>query len=188
MDFEREGACAICHSDLGHDQGVYSICSSPGCESVTHLTCLSSHFLAGEMSDVLVPIKGHCPSCKTEQKWVDVATEVTLRMRGQKEVEKLLKVKRVRKGKVTASQALIEDDDDEEEEEDEDIEVLAIGGPERKELSDEWGAMGGDSDSDLDSVFSAVSASSQVRKTTPKGKGKAMPTVIEDSDFEDGLW
>ncbi|KAF8848151.1 hypothetical protein BDZ45DRAFT_709386 [Acephala macrosclerotiorum] len=90
VDFEREGSCALCHDQLEHGAGIYTICPSPGCESVTHLTCLSQHFLRDD-GDSLVPIMGRCPSCDTELRWVDVVKELTLRMRGQKEVEKLLK-------------------------------------------------------------------------------------------------
>ncbi len=61
IDFEREGSCTICHDDLDHDGGIYTICPNPGCESVTHLTCLSKHFLKGEEGAV-VPIDGNCPS------------------------------------------------------------------------------------------------------------------------------
>lgn len=114
VDFEREGSCALCHDQLEHGAGIYTICPSPGCESVTHLTCLSQHFLRDD-GDSLVPIMGRCPSCDTELRWVDVVKELTLRMRGQKEVEKLLKVKRARKGKATASQATIESSDEEDE-------------------------------------------------------------------------
>jgi len=109
IDFEREGPCAVCHDDLEHQAGVYAICPNPGCETVTHLTCLSKHFLKGE-ENALVPIRGVCPTCETEIRWVDVVKELSLRMRGQKEVEKLLKEKRVKKGNasVVTSQEAIE--------------------------------------------------------------------------------
>ena len=119
VDFEREGSCAICHADLEHDAGIYTICPNNACESVTHLTCLSRHFLKDE-EDALLPVKGHCPTCKVEVRWVDVVTELSLRIRGQKEIEKLLRVKRVRKGKaVTASQATNIDEEEDEEDDDE---------------------------------------------------------------------
>ncbi|KAH8805751.1 hypothetical protein F5884DRAFT_630326, partial [Xylogone sp. PMI_703] len=91
--FEREGSCAICHVDLEHDGGIYTICPNPTCQAVTHVTCLSRHFLVGD-DESMLPIQGTCPSCKTEYAWIDVVKELSLRMRGQKEVEKLLKKRR----------------------------------------------------------------------------------------------
>jgi structure-specific endonuclease subunit SLX1 len=105
IDFEREGSCSICSQDLIHDGGIYAICPHPGCESVSHLTCLSKSFLEGESGQrsnngesnntdqdpALVPIAGKCKGCGGTLKWVDVVKEVTLRMRGVEEVEKLLK-------------------------------------------------------------------------------------------------
>ncbi|KAN0099757.1 hypothetical protein V8E51_013532 [Hyaloscypha variabilis] len=118
VDFEREGSCAICHGELEHDAGIYTICPNKACESVSHLTCLSHHFLKDE-EDALIPVKGHCPNCKAEIRWVDVVKELSLRIRGQKEVEKLLKEKRVRKGKaVTASQATNIDTEEDEDDDD----------------------------------------------------------------------
>merc|ERR1711939_716447 len=97
FDFEQEGSCAICRENLEHDGGIYTICPSPGCESITHITCLSKHFLKDTDDDVLLPVQGTCPSCNQELRWVDIVKELSLRIRGQKEVEKLLKVKRARK-------------------------------------------------------------------------------------------
>jgi structure-specific endonuclease subunit SLX1 len=136
IDFEREGSCSICSQDLIHDGGIYTICPHPGCMSVSHLTCLSKSFLeaeseqcssSGEPSNMdqdpaLVPVDGKCKSCNGALKWVNVVKEITLRMRGAKEVEKLLKEprktlkkstprKRRLKGASTASSAITTDTD-----------------------------------------------------------------------------
>jgi structure-specific endonuclease subunit SLX1 len=139
IEFEREGSCSICSQDLIHNKGIYAICSHPGCESVSHLTCLSKSFLEGEtgehssngeLSDTnrdlaLVPITGKCKCCGRAMKWVDVVKEVTLRMRVVKEVEGLLKeprkkalkkpaiCKRKLKGATTEIHAMISSDTDE---------------------------------------------------------------------------
>ncbi|KAH6664512.1 hypothetical protein B0J14DRAFT_247072 [Halenospora varia] len=94
IDFEREGKCKICSVDLEHSGGLFAVCPETGCETVSHLTCLSKHFL-GDDEDALVPITGKCPGCETELIWTDVVKELTLRTRGQKEVQKLLKAKRI---------------------------------------------------------------------------------------------
>jgi structure-specific endonuclease subunit SLX1 len=192
IDFEREGECGICHEELAHDEGIYTICPSPGCETVTHITCLSRHFLKGEAQDVLVPIKGHCPGCKAESIWADVVKELSLRMRGQKEVEKLLKVKRVKKAKSTAAQAVIDSDGDDEavdegiEDEAERLRELNPDGS-RMEMGDGWAAFD-DSDSDLESVLAVPASFSQPKKKETKtGKKRAIAVVIEDSDWDEAI-
>lgn len=98
VSFEREGECVVCLQHLEHDKGLYAICSHHGCEGVGHLDCWSRHLLhkKGEDSDdgVLLPIDGQCPKCHGAVQWADMMKELTLRTRGQKEVEKLLKKKR----------------------------------------------------------------------------------------------
>lgn len=189
VDFEREGSCAICHSDLEHNAGIYTICSNHGCESVTHLTCLSQHFLEDE-EDALVPVKGQCPTCKAEIRWIDVVKELTLRIRGQKEVEKLLKEKRVRKGKaVTASQATNIDDEDDDSDEDareDEIDMLQEGNVGRMDadMSNTWHEIDATDDSDTDSIISNSSKAKQA--TSYRGiQPIALERVIEDTDWED---
>ena len=193
-DFEQEGQCALCRVDLEHDAGLYAICPKPGCDSVTHLTCLGRHFLQGE-DDTLVPLKGRCPSCKTELQWVDVVKELTLRIRGQKESEKLLKVKKIRKGKgVTASQAIAdseEDADEEAEEIEEEMEQLREfdqqTGP--THLNDAWDSLD-DSDDTGTGIIAATGL--QAKKATKAGSPKNSKNtrtmmVIEDSDWDEAI-
>ncbi|KAL2063054.1 hypothetical protein VTL71DRAFT_6126 [Oculimacula yallundae] len=202
FDFEQEGSCALCHLELEHDAGIYTTCPTPSCKAVTHLTCLSKHFLKDEDAEdgVFVPVKGTCPSCEQEVRWVDVVKELSLRMRGQKEVEKLLKVKKVRgKGKVTASQATaVESDDSDEDldlEGDDADDHVEIGNGKGKgrgradaEMGDTWNVLSDSSDSDAESVTSTISIS-QSQKGTSKSyqasQGGKLKTVIEDSDWDD---
>lgn len=185
IDFEREGSCAICLADLEHDSGIYTICSNPDCEAVTHMTCLSKHFLKDE-EDSLVPIKGTCPICETETKWVDIVKELTLRMRGQKEVEKLLKKKRVGKGKATALQAMVESSEDEDLDEDKEMEDELdrsefIPSPEE---GNDWHTID-DSESDTGSISSNASRPNPQPTKASKKPKKQLPIVIEDSDWDD---
>lgn len=132
---------------------------------------------------------------------MDVVKELSLRMRGQKEVEKLLKVKRVtkgkRKGKVTASQAVAEDSDqdsddlDNDEEEDElekevDMREINVGkgkGRADTDMGDKWDVLSDSSDSDNESIASNISHTKPSYQATSKS-GK-LKTVIEDSDWDD---
>ncbi|CZS89939.1 related to Structure-specific endonuclease subunit SLX1 [Rhynchosporium graminicola] len=201
LDFELEGSCAICHSTLEHDAGIYAICPAPSCKSVTHITCLSKSFLNDEASeeDVILPVKGTCPSCKKELRWVDVVKELSLRMRGQKVVEKLLKVKRARKSKekATASQAIAEDSEDAEDEDESDVdddlvvERVEIGKGKGKgradaEMGDTWNALSDSEDSDAGSVTSTISQSQKgISISYQASQGGKLKTVIEDSDWDD---
>jgi structure-specific endonuclease subunit SLX1 len=188
VDFEREGACSICHNDLEHDAGFYTICPNLGCESVAHLTCLSQHVLKDE-EDELVPVKGQCPTCKAEIRWVNVVRELSLRLRGQKEVEKLLKGKRVRKGKaVTASQAADIDDEEDEDDDDElvdEIELLGDSDFAKTDtiMGDTWHEIDTSDDSDTESIISNKSKAKQATSYTGI-QAIGLKTVIEDSDSE----
>jgi structure-specific endonuclease subunit SLX1 len=192
ISFEREGSCAVCHSGFEHDSGIYAICPTPGCEAVSHMVCLSKHFLEGGQGSLL-PIKGRCPSCKTELRWIDVVKELSLRLRGQKEVEKLLKGKRVHKGKATLSKATTELSDEEDEDEDlrrnieEEMEQLKGFGPSGKvmDLGDTWHELDDSEDSDAGSIVSNTSLTKKGGTSYQASKATGLPMVIEDSDWDD---
>ena len=132
---------------------------------------------------------------------MDVVKELSLRMRGQKEVEKLLKVKRARKGKGTASQVIAEDSEEDEDNSDEDEvdDEVEIGGSQKipakgkgtgkanTELGDTWNALSDSSDSDTGSIASISQSQSQNKGTyqATASHSKKLKTVIEDSDWDD---
>ncbi|KAI6717284.1 GIY-YIG catalytic domain containing protein [Diplocarpon mali] len=212
VDFEREGSCAVCKEELQHDGGVYAICSAPGCEAVSHLTCLSAHFLndpstsastspaptanpgsEDAAADVLLPHKGTCPRCTTELHWIDMVKELSLRMRGQKEVERLSRVRNPRKqnAKATASPPIEsseeeagEGDADEASETDfaDELEHLRDIHP---EIGDSWHLL--DNNDDEDSEASVESARSRGGNVERCGGGSVgeLGTVVEDSEWDD---
>ncbi|RYP77423.1 hypothetical protein DL771_001218 [Monosporascus sp. 5C6A] len=97
FEFEREGACVVCGEDLPPGQGLYAVCSNTGCEGVGHISCWSRHMLGEKNNDHVLPITGQCPKCKRNLVWGDMMKELTLRIRGPKEVDRLLKKPRRRK-------------------------------------------------------------------------------------------
>ncbi|KAI0201159.1 GIY-YIG catalytic domain-containing protein [Astrocystis sublimbata] len=103
--FEREGVCVVCDQHLPHEEGLYATCSNPGCEGTGHLNCWSKHLLDGNDTEDIIPISGRCPKCEGEVVWGDMMKEMSLRLRGSKEVEDLLREKRRRRKK----DAVIED-------------------------------------------------------------------------------
>ncbi|KAI1391681.1 uncharacterized protein F4822DRAFT_397446 [Hypoxylon trugodes] len=99
-DFERQGDCVFCgeHMELG--EGLHATCSNAGCEGTGHVSCWSQHLLAKEADEeAIIPLSGQCPSCNGEVLWGDLMKETTLRVRGAKEVDKLLKKPRKRKAR-----------------------------------------------------------------------------------------
>lgn len=106
FEFEQEGNCVICRDEIISGEGLHAICTNEGCQGVGHLSCWSQHFLPGSDGDGdrnILPLQGQCPKCKGGVHWGDMMKELTLRVRGQKEVEKLLKTKRKRTTKAKAA-------------------------------------------------------------------------------------
>ncbi|KAK0652589.1 hypothetical protein B0T16DRAFT_321830 [Cercophora newfieldiana] len=106
FEFEQEGNCVICRDEILSGQGLHAVCTNEGCEGVGHLSCWSRHFLPASDLDgdgTILPIHGHCPKCKGGVQWSDMMKELTLRVRGQKDIEKLLKTKRKRAAKAKAA-------------------------------------------------------------------------------------
>ncbi|KAI1811064.1 GIY-YIG catalytic domain-containing protein [Poronia punctata] len=97
--FEREGDCVICGEHQKPGGGLYATCSNTGCESTAHISCWSRHLLGSNIEEHIIPVSGRCPKCKGDITWGDLMKEVSLRLRGQKEVGKLLKKPRNRKAK-----------------------------------------------------------------------------------------
>ncbi|KAI4862387.1 structure-specific endonuclease subunit SLX1 [Hypoxylon rubiginosum] len=102
-DFEREGNCVGCGEHLDPGKGLYATCPNPGCECTGHVSCWSSHLLGKEAGEDIIPISGTCPQCKGEVVWGDLMKEMSLRVRGTKEIEKLLKKPRKRNARAESS-------------------------------------------------------------------------------------
>ncbi|KAI1135572.1 structure-specific endonuclease subunit SLX1 [Hypoxylon sp. FL0543] len=96
-DFEREGNCVVCGEHLEPGEGLYATCSNAGCEGTGHVSCWSKHLLGNEAAEDIIPISGHCPECKGTVVWGDLMREMSLRVRGARELDKLLRKPRKRK-------------------------------------------------------------------------------------------
>jgi structure-specific endonuclease subunit SLX1 len=195
VDFEREGSCKVCNQELEHDGGLYIICPTIGCETVTHMACLSKHFMKEQKEDELVPISGNCPGCNSELIWVDIVKELSLRMRGEKEVQNLLKVKRVRKGKagellqITNESSDIEQGSGNEADTNDDVDMMkdfalqSIGAP----SGDSWHIISDSEASDAESIASSSSCSENptLAATRRSKPAPALRKIVEDSDWDE---
>ena len=166
FDQDEQLNCDVCHRPLELNHDLITICPHETCRSTSHVPCLAKKFLPGRLEDLL-PIKGRCPSCHEEFDWVVLMKELSLRVRGDKEVQKVLKKKRL--GKVTHEALETEEDDDEAEDSDDELDMITC-----KEADDEDDGM---SVTSYASETSAVLATSRVVEATGR-----LDAVIEDSD------
>ncbi len=95
VSFEREGKCVHCDDELTSREGLHAMCPNAECQAMGHLGCWSKHALAGEgESDAVIPSTCRCPSCGGEVRWGDMMKELTLRVRGEEDIQRLLTVKK----------------------------------------------------------------------------------------------
>jgi structure-specific endonuclease subunit SLX1 len=182
LEPDNDLACNLCKDSLDPKRDLITVCYQHTCQSIHHMTCLSSHFLQAEETTSLLPTSGECPSCKTNLLWVDLMKEMTLRIRGGNEVDKILRTKRRK-----PNSDVVQDNSH-------DIEEL--GGPEIDDIWEEveeevlTAADVVDEEDDDDDDASLTSAGSDlshatarrvILKATVDGN---LPTVIEDSDDE----
>lgn len=119
MEEQKTRSCGVCSIRIDMANEATLICPVTTCRTVYHMHCLSHRFLAEEGShDALIPIHGTCPGCHTPLKWSTLIKELSLRARGQKEIEALFKPKRRKKADaisdsdITEPQELGEEDED----------------------------------------------------------------------------
>ncbi|KJZ74508.1 hypothetical protein HIM_06104 [Hirsutella minnesotensis 3608] len=101
VSFEREGACLHCGEELESGKGLHAMCPNAECTAMGHVDCWGRHALAGDDEENLIPDSCTCPSCGGSVRWSDMMKELSLRIRGGKEVEKLLQ-KKTRKAREKA--------------------------------------------------------------------------------------
>lgn len=93
VSFEQEGNCLHCNEELESGKGLHAMCPNEECTSMGHLDCWSRHALSTNGGGDVIPDICRCPSCGGEVRWGDMMKELSLRVRGGKEVDKLLKNK-----------------------------------------------------------------------------------------------
>ena len=191
--------CSVCTKEIDLERRLSLVCPAEGCKAASHLSCLGDKFLHDEgASDSIVPTSGKCPECKLETLWVDLVKEMSLRIRGKKELAVLTKKPRGRKAKVPkldkagVSKAEVSES---EEAIDTDTDSGSLGAAllaaddEDDLLQDNWRFQENDDDDDLTSVTSAASGFSDgIDMPSPGKPSVAAPrlkTVIEDSEWDD---
>lgn len=167
-------SCSLCDRSLTPTRDFITICPQADCQSCHHMVCLSNHFLDAGSTSSIVPTGGHCPDCNTRLSWAELMKEMTLRVRGEKEVLKLLK----RKRPATASAGVAAGTLDDENSDDSEVDQLEGDPLTAADVVDEDGDDNA-SVTSMDSELSCTSARRVIFRTAPDVK---LSTVIEDSD------
>ncbi|KAJ9664430.1 Slx4p interacting protein [Coniosporium apollinis] len=192
-------ACSICTKHVMPDTALLIVCPEEGCRMISHLSCLSAQFLSKEGDqDAIVPTEGHCPSCQTKLQWSTLMKAVSLRIRGQKEIDRLFKKPRQKKAKATEGSNTVvpttageadEGESDDDASDDDGTDDLALHSVEPQsmetdtEAQDEWCNLQDDIDDFRSTTDEPQSASYDVgisRRYQPD-------VVIEDSDWDDAM-
>ncbi|KAH9845628.1 Structure-specific endonuclease subunit slx1 [Teratosphaeria destructans] len=181
--------CSVCKEGLPASGVMTLVCPSADCDAVTHLECLSASFLqAHGNTDAIVPTAGFCPRCGDRLQWADLVKELSLRMRGEKEVRSLYAKKRKQKTKDIVADSESEMSADEDLPEyamdaaDDEIEPLPAN---REDAHDvEWHELPESSDVERDKP-KMRSGPDRVFKRPKFMASNSEPVIIEDSDWDD---
>jgi structure-specific endonuclease subunit SLX1 len=164
--------CSICNSSLRLERDLFTICTGANCTSVSHVRCLSKHFLRSAPQNQVLPKSGQCPSCHEDLAWLDLMKDLSLRARGQVQISKILSKRR--KPPLTTTAAAPSDDDSEQDSDVDMDDVLPV--------EDELDPGTLDED-DAQSVLSLGSDSSVSETALPsRTTSQRVEIVIEDSD------
>lgn len=192
--------CAVCKKPLAQAQGSLAVCPKESCAAVSHLTCLSGHFVRSKQGneEVLLPTEGSCPTCKDLVRWIDMVKELSMRTRGGKDLEKLLKEPRKRrvgraKGTLEQTGNAIDDSDklstSDELYEADDRSTQKYDAASAVSAEDDWRYLDEDQD-DMMSVTSVNTDGSEMsfREGSPGRsrplQSKKLEMVIEDSEWD----
>ncbi|KAK5137708.1 hypothetical protein LTR08_007279 [Meristemomyces frigidus] len=171
--------CVICSKGLPANGTATLVCPKEGCRALSHVECLSAAFLqAGKHHDAIVPTIGSCPSCGTRLQWVDLVKELSLRMRGEKEIAVVFK--KTRKTKKQAESAALDDASDVSAEDEEMDDPL----PEEED----WHELPESSDEDIANPVVQSDPIPASKSASFKRRAQAPPysePVIEDSDWDE---
>lgn len=168
--------CAICREAVPSNGAASLVCTNKSCSAVTHMQCLSKSWLK-DGEDSLVPTHGTCPGCQSELQWVDLVKDLSLRMRGEKEITAVFKPKRSKKAAVGTAVA---PDLDESEEDDDPMDMVL------QEEDDEWQKLEESSDDELDiAKVRNNSGNGSAVFNRPSATTQYSDRVIEDSDWDE---
>ena len=164
--------CIVCSERLHPNGAMTLVCPNNTCRTAGHLSCLAPSFSAD--NEDVVPTTGECPGCGTKLHWIDLVKELSLRMRGEAEVQKIFKVRKPRATKkddaAAASTAVADNASGDEDIVEEDMPYLSV--------SD-------DSEIDDDAPARNDYAMPNGRGFQASNAAREPDPFIEDSDWDD---
>lgn len=84
--------CSICKENFLDRGEQFLTCPCDECSMISHVTCLSSHFLQTQSSQQdILPTVGKCPSCQSQLAWSDLVRDLSLRIRASEQTVRLLR-------------------------------------------------------------------------------------------------
>lgn len=101
--------CSVCRNQLDLQNSTVTTCPSQGCKAVSHMACLARSDSQDPAREALLPKQIQCPQCHMTHQWIDLVRELSLRVRGENDVTKILKGPRVPKIKANKDQTLYVD-------------------------------------------------------------------------------
>ena len=185
--------CGVCRQGMGLAKRVALVCPNDACRSAFHMGCLASSFLQDSIEEnSVVPVSGICPGCQAEVQWIDVLKEMSLRVRGDREVKQIMRKPRKHRAPadrmLTKSVSEVSTSDVENDVVDDaadDSEPLI--GEVDDTLSDNWCYQ--EDDDDVMSVASVASeCSNKVENPSPgmsTSKAPLLKAVVEDSKWDE---
>ncbi|MCJ1294643.1 Slx4p interacting protein [Xylographa carneopallida] len=189
--------CVVCGHGIRTPDAMGLVCPNDECRAASHVTCLASKFLRGEANRNLLPVRGNCPSCNLQLQWSRLVTELSLRLRGSKEIVQLQRKackRKINEASVKTAHGLCSTVDDDAENDIDDVdqqdtdEELSIGDVVDEPLIDEAQNHPLSDMDDTRSVHSAISDNSQFSDLRSPAKSNVpesrLNTVIEDSDWD----
>lgn len=192
--------CAVCAKNLGPKTAMALVCPQEDCRIASHMTCLATKFIEDEGAGAAItPISGRCQGCKVELQWIHLIKELSLRVRGEKEVAKVTKKLTEQKTKTQVPKTMIavasqpeahtfeEEDVVDPNEDIAGVDMRALDASDES-LPDDWQYQDDDNE-DLMSVRSDHTALSDgIEAASPAKRPPAapnLPALIEDSELDD---
>lgn len=196
LNLEGSTTCGVCDQVLESEDSTLLVCPQPNCGIAFHIACLARTFLDNEQEVSVLPTSGNCPNCSTRLQWIDLVKELSLRTRGAKELDRLLKKPRSRRTRTKnfenelSSQIVVEETDDDDDEEVRSNESDEGKGPGpigyEESLPDDWHQPNDDDDAmSATSIHSTISSTHEHSSPHQSRPGSSrLKAVIEESDWD----
>lgn len=196
IGLEGSTTCGVCTQVLESEGSTLLVCPQIDCGAAFHIACLARTFLDKEQEVSVLPTSGACPKCSAKLRWIDLVKELSLRARGAKELDRLLKKPRSRRTGTKnfenglSSQIVVEETDDDYDDEfrSNEFDEGNFPGPSAYEepLPDDWHQP--EDEDDAMSVASIHSAISSIHEHSSPDQSRSglsrLKAVIEESDWD----